>query len=39
MKNYENIKIEILFLDSEDIITTSPADEGFNGDADTDWAW
>ncbi len=34
MKMYEEIKIEFILLNTEDIITTSPAgnDNGFNGD-------
>lgn len=40
MKIYEEVNIEIILLQNEDVITTSPVDGGFNGEGDKDsWAW
>ena len=39
MKKYEQISVEIVLLESADIVTSSPQDGGFNGNGDTNWAW
>ena len=39
MKNYETIEIQIFTINTRDIITTSPADKGFNSDGDNNWEW
>ena len=39
MKNYEKLIVEIVYLSSEDIITTSYADEDFDGKDDSVDEW
>ena len=39
MNNYEKLTIEIIYISSEDIITTSYADEEFDGKDDNVNEW
>lgn len=39
MKIYEELIIEILYIETKDILTTSPGDGGFNSESDEEWNW